>query len=182
VSGLRAKLKARTASVHARVEQAFSAPHAGSSDGDYCEYLSKLYGIIKPIERLLCAVNALPVALERRRKTPLLEHDLAIVAPLVELDTYALCDELPAIAAVPRALGCLYVVEGSTLGGRVILRGLGDRFMGARWFLEAYGEETQRMWQELLAALEKRDASEEREIVEGAADTFCAFERWLVRA
>jgi heme oxygenase len=54
------------------------------------------------------------------------------------------------------ALGLLYVLEGSTLGGRVILRQLASTGMDldGLGFLDPYGSESGRMWRQFLELLE----------------------------
>jgi len=60
-----------------------------------------------------------------RLKTPRLEQDLiALDATVDELAKNPRCGELPELAAISQALGCLYVIEGATLGGRTITRHL----------------------------------------------------------
>lgn len=55
------------------------------------------------------------------------------------------------------ALGSFYVVEGSTLGGRIILRELRTRGVAdpELSFLDPYGSASGRMWRSLLAVLER---------------------------
>lgn len=142
-----------------------------------------LYGVVRPIERELAAVIGLDdpaLAFEKRRKSPLLTADLLSIAPTAPIDLYAESKDVPALTSLPRALGCMYVLEGSTLGGRFILKSLNGRFANASRFLEAHGEDTPKMWHEFLSVLEHRGAGCAEEIVLGATDTFSAFERWLV--
>lgn len=142
-----------------------------------------LYGVVAPIERELSRViepDDLELAFEQRRKSTLLASDLLALAPLAPLDLYAETQELPVLTNMLRALGCMYVLEGSTLGGRFILKSLDGRFAYANRFLEAHGEDTPRMWHAFLNVLESRGAGHAEEIVLGAIDTFGVFERWLV--
>lgn len=57
------------------------------------------------------------------------------------------------------ALGLLYVLEGSSLGGRMLLRALADRGVEdpALAFLDPYGADTGALWRGFLTVLE-RDA------------------------
>ena len=84
-----------------------------------------------------------------------------------------------------QALGCLYVLEGATLGGQIISRQLEERLAidaghGGRFFA-SYGAAVGEMWQafgEILVAhargLECGDA-----IVASGCATFDAFGRWF---
>lgn len=75
-------------------------------------------------------------------------------------------------------LGRAYVVEGATLGGRVLLDGISQR-CGVRpgagaCYLAGYAEATGRMWKSFVAALEgaRLTALEEARCVEGARAAF----------
>jgi heme oxygenase len=74
------------------------------------------------------------------------------------------------------ALGALYVLEGSSLGGRVILKQLTRRnvSLAGLGFLDPYGAETSQRWQSFLAILECEIKSGEQkaDAVKGALDTF----------
>ena len=81
------------------------------------------------------------------------------------------------------AFGCLYVLEGSTLGGRVISRHVQSR-LGSdvpRAFLDAYGSRTGERWQAFRAALAgaPRNRDVDARIIAGARATFEAFTAWL---
>ena len=79
----------------------------------------------------------------------------------------------------------MYVLEGSTLGGRVILRQLTPR-LGVRAgegasFLAGYGEDTGKHFKafgEALRTFVAREGGLDR-IVAGARATFASFERWV---
>jgi len=60
---------------------------------------------------------------ESRRKLPLLSQDLvALGASAEELDRLPRCQGLPACDEPAAAMGYLYVMEGATLGGQMLLR------------------------------------------------------------
>ena len=63
----------------------------------------------------------------------------------------------PRPASLSEALGLLYVLEGSTLGGRLILRELARRGveLADLAFLDPYGAETGARWRSFLAVLER---------------------------
>ena len=107
-----------------------------TADADaYCRYLAALHGIYLAVEPKLYAAVSPPVLslLGVRPKLPALEQDLAALAS-------SRCGLIGALAALPArdlpgriraavqgefaALGGLYVLEGATLGGRVIARRL----------------------------------------------------------
>lgn len=68
---------------------------------------------------------------------------------------------------LPEALGILYVIEGSRLGGAVLGRHLGpalglDRDHGLRFFLGPSGEDPSARWRELCALLAAHSTRDER--------------------
>jgi heme oxygenase len=79
------------------------------------------------------------------------------------------------------ALGAFYVVEGSTLGGRVILRELsaGGVADPALRFLDPYGPDAGSMWRSLLAVLEREGAEPDHvaAMCRGASHAFAHAER-----
>ena len=119
-------------------------------------------------------------------KTPRLERDLiALGATADELAKNPRCRELPEMAAISQALGCLYVIEGATLGGRTITRrlqaslGLTPETGGA--FFAGYGAETGPRWQAfgaMLSAVAERRSGEDQ-IVASANRTFETMGRWI---
>ena len=87
---------------------------------------------------------------------------------------------------LPAGFGCLYVVEGATLGGlahppagRRGFLGLGPDFGAA--FYASYGPDVGRLWREFLARLAETCADEPAAATatEAALATFAALERWL---
>jgi heme oxygenase len=83
----------------------------------------------------------------------------------------------PGIASLSEAFGWIYVVEGSTLGGRIIRRRLSaaEVSLAGLAFLDPWGEATGSRWRTLTAVLE-RSAGDERVrsdlVVEGACAAF----------
>jgi len=92
---------------------------------------------------------------------------------------------MPEFDTPARRLGALYVVEGSTLGGRHLARGL-ERLLGAggssgRQFFLGRGGKTGAAWNAFLARLTLGAGTphDHREIVAAAVGTFRVFEDWL---
>jgi heme oxygenase len=89
-----------------------------------------------------------------RRRTPLLLNDLQVLgltAPPLP-DPGALT-----IAGRTEALGVLYVLEGSALGGRVIRKALMARGQdhAGLGFLDPYGDQTGDRWTSFISVLER---------------------------
>lgn len=114
----RQMLRAATADLHARVDARF----AGSVMGTFAEYrafLCSMATVILPLERALerAAIDTvMPDWSERRRAAHLLEDlETLGVSALRETDA-------PAVGSEARQLGMVYVLEGSRLGGKLLLR------------------------------------------------------------
>jgi len=153
-------LKAQTRPQHDAAE-ASPAMRAVMSDAltrsEYRDHLARLLGFYAPLEPALGAVDGL------RDWLPDLDQRLVKAGWLAD-DLRAFDDGpmAPAGHAPPltpaSALGALYVVEGSTLGGRLIERHLHRTLgvtpaSGAR-FYHSYGEERGARWITFKAALD----------------------------
>lgn len=92
----------------------------------------------------------------------------------------------PAPTSRAEALGLLYVVEGSSLGGRVILRGLAARGVADRSlaFLDPYGPQTGHLWRCFLLVLARETSTDPARTaaIDGAARGFAHAERVLCEA
>jgi heme oxygenase len=179
------ELKERTARVHQESEKKMiRALKRIDTTEEYIRMLNWLYGFYAPIEALVhCQLTPeLFPDMEKRCRAEYIRWDIeesGIPAPPPDI-----CDELPRIDSFPRALGALYVLEGSTLGGRVIAS-LISRQLGSPKslsFFSGYGAETGNMWQSLKDFLENPFAKEEKqEILAAAEETFLAFKHWIDR-
>lgn len=87
-----------------------------------------------------------------RRRTPLLEADLAALGGEAADPV-----EIAAVGSRAEALGFLYVLEGSSLGGQVIRKRAAARGLDMKGlsFLNPYGERTGEYWKGFLAVLER---------------------------
>jgi len=94
----------------------------GRSLDQYAAVPKKFFGFDNPVEERSSSIHVgsdLDFELRDRLKLPLLSNGLT--APAVdsaELTRLAVCAGLPRIENIPEALGCLYVLEGSTSGAR----------------------------------------------------------------
>jgi heme oxygenase (biliverdin-IX-beta and delta-forming) len=183
------RLRAETSERHAGLEQRMTVMDPRLSRADYRELLEGFFGFYAPLEARLGASPAwaeLACDFAARRKVPRLEKDLmALGKTAEELTRSPRCAELPDLDTIPQVLGCLYVIEGATLGGQVITRhllaqhGITPETGGA--FFAGYGAETGPQWQAfgamITAAAERFGAADE--IVASANRTFETLDRWL---
>jgi heme oxygenase len=184
-------LKRATSSVHARLEATLPLLAPDLTPTRYREVLVAFHGFYGPLEaRLARHADALAewgLELAERRKVPALERDLeALGLPRASLARMPTCASVPGLTDLPSALGSLYVVEGATLGGQLMVRHLSKSLPateGARAFFASYGDRVGEMWMAFRGALETFAGSADtraRGLVVGAAiDTFTTLEAWL---
>ncbi len=188
------RLKTETRPHHERTESAVRLMDADLTPGAYQRHLEALHGFYVPLEAELSArrFEAVPALRAHERwKVPLLEADLrALGHDDASLARLPRCPGLPPLPGLPEALGCFYVLEGSTLGGQLILRHLRRHFAGVPVgpfaFFSAYGEEVGPMWRAFGQALTETSARAssgdfDARVVKGAQDTFDTFGAWLRR-
>ncbi len=151
--------------------------------------MTRLWGFTAPFEARFDARLLHCAGLDdydSRRKRDLLERDLrALGLTPAEIAALPVCADLPACADTEAAFGCLYVLEGATLGGRSLLpmvqARLGvDPAHGAA-FLASYGESIPSMWRGFGAALNAwcGTAARRARAAAAAAATFERLGEWL---
>lgn len=185
------RLKRETADEHAAAEQAVEQLGYLRSTADYRGLLERLWGFYEPLERQIAACpgwGGQQIDLGRRMKAPLLARDLIALGHTPEsLAALPRCQALPAPAGLAHTLGCMYVLEGATLGGQIISRqirgALGLTPDGGGSFYTSYGPEVGAMWREFRALLVAvaADTAAEEQMLGGAHATFRAFQHWLSR-
>lgn len=116
---------------------------------------------------------------ERRQRTPVLDRDLADLGARAAPARPARIS----VGGVNESLGVLYVLEGSTLGGRFIekaLEGSGEGLAGLG-FLNPYGARTGERWRAFLSVLDARarTAADEAQMAAGALAGFAFAEQCL---
>ena len=118
----------------------------------------------------------------RLTKTALLRQDLHHLGVMAADLPH--CRQLPTLASQAEVLGCLYVLEGATLGGRLIAQHiqakLGITPTTGGGFFEGYAGETGRMWQNMRQLLVSCavDTKTENAIVANAIATFACLRGW----
>ena len=102
------------------------------------------------------------------------------------MDALPRCPALPTIGGIPEALGCLYVMEGATLGGQIIRRQAASRLglgpSSGCSFFSAYGEQVGPMWRAFRAALADYATGApgaQARVLDAASDTFARLDLWL---
>lgn len=185
---MRDRLRNSTQKLHIEVERHLDLNRPCWSPQSYRRLLERFWGIYDPLEKLLASVDweNSGIDFSERRKADWLLADLAhFDAGRACLDGLEICDALPRLDDMASGLGALYVLEGATLGGQVILRSIGPQLglsqaAGGRFFT-SYGSRVGAMWRGYLAILERQAGATDVEhaIIAGAIETFSSFERWF---
>lgn len=183
------QLKQATQHDHQSIEAQVDLHSQLGSLADYRRLLERFWGFYTPIEQRLAYSQdwaSYGVDIQQRMKAPALARDLqALGLSAAALAGLPLCQVLPALDSVPRRLGCLYVLEGATLGGQIIAREargrLGQTPERGCQFFTSYGEQVGAMWRSFQLVLVRVavDEAAQADVIRGAHETFEAFGRWL---
>lgn len=149
-SSPRFALRAATAAAHARVDTLYSRLDL-SRPGDYGRFLASHAAAFIPIEEALVAAgaDALIPGWSRRRRSKALLGDLTALGLTAPTSKPA-----PPFDDAAAVLGGLYVLEGSRLGGAVLVRGVAPGLPTA--FL---APETTSSWRAVTTLLDARLAT-----------------------
>jgi len=176
-------LRSETQAHHSALESRIPLMDPALSLAGYRRLLARFYGYYLPLEARLVAwskAEARGLDYAERVKVSELECDLIALGDTAgTIARLPRCAALPALTTEAEALGCLYVVEGSTLGGQVITRRLLAENGVA--FFNGYGAETGPRWKAFGAWLEERASQLDQDdaIIEGANETFRTLGEWL---
>jgi heme oxygenase len=185
---MRTLLKRATQARHLSVEQHLDFDRSDWTIDEYRALMERMWGLYSPLEQALGKIDWQDsgIKFEARRKLAWIESDLSQlgvdhrVSPNLDI-----CVDLPRPDCIAAGLGAMYVIEGSTLGGQVIMRRL-QRTLGitpveAGRFFASYGDNIGTMWREYTEVLERFSGitSAKRAIERSAVETFAAFDRWL---
>ncbi len=178
-----ARLRRATRPAHDRLEGALGLLDERLDRDAYKQVLERFYGFWRGWEPQVAALLQDRPLLEPRRRLHLLKADLAVLgSSACAMDALPACS-LPLLYDAAGALGSLYVMEGSTLGGRVIQRNVERRLgldgrSGCSYFA-GYGTSTGVMWRLFLARLDEAPVTDAERIATGAAVTFERLAHWL---
>jgi heme oxygenase len=121
----------------------------------------------------------------QRRKTESIVSDIKKLGGTIHAK--AKDHSLPKIENVLHAFGALYVIEGSTLGGKVISQMIAKKLnienAAGMTFFNGYGDDTELMWASFRELLNSQfqNQSDIDVIISSADDTFFNFKLWIER-
>jgi heme oxygenase (biliverdin-IX-beta and delta-forming) len=185
-------LREETRVQHEQIENTLPFFRPDFTRQEYVRTLVAFLGFFLPVEASLARVpgwESTGVDLESRMRTSLLRSDLRFFGLTdAAIDELPRCVELPQVRGIDSALGVIYVLEGSRLGGALIARQVAERFgleegRGAAFF-SSEGRNVGREWRALADALRGSLVSSEAQAnaVLAAQQTFACLGRWMTRA
>jgi len=178
------RLKAATRSEHVALDTALDLMSPALDLAGYRRRLELFFGYYAPLESALAASTDWArhgIDWPARRKTGLLQTDLQSLG--VDPAGLPHCAQLPALDSVAASFGCLYVVEGATLGGQLISRHLLQQFGYNRQhgavFFNGYQQRTAEMWKSFRSAFSAHvDEAAEAQAEAAAIATFTGLRGW----
>ncbi len=178
-----ASIKEATGEAHTRTEQMLLPHLTALHDREgYARLLRMFYGFFHPMElriREHIGSDLLPDIDERRNSGSIL-LDLRALGMEGSLP---LAGRLPEISSVAQALGALYVLEGSTLGGRMIANMLRKNEAlqlteAHLHFFTGYREQTGAKWTSFLSLLNAQEDEADR-MASSARASFDCLSAWI---
>ena len=176
VGSLAQRLRAETTQAHVSLENAVGFDLHRPSAAAAARMLGNFYRVLAVFEpAMLCL---LPARLQERSRLAQLEADLRILGlmPGAEAGGFVPC-WIP--QTEPEAFGALYVMEGSTLGGKLIakaLRKAADWPLRGQSYFDPYGPQTGAMWASFQDELARIGRSDAEAVIHGANQTFMVLE------
>jgi heme oxygenase (biliverdin-IX-beta and delta-forming) len=176
------ELKSSTMHVHTGLEKKLVARiRKVQSVNDYVDLLRLMYGYYKPLQEKI--QPAVSINIHVRYADSILND----IRDLGSTDNHIpVCNLIPALNTPGSILGALYVTEGSMLGGRIITKMISKQLNISSEkgfsFFNAYGDDTQVMWEKFKNLLNHpRPEKEQTEMVNAAIDTFSTFNDWITK-
>lgn len=179
-------LRMATEIQHRKVEKDLDLLRSSLTLDHYVALLERFYGFHRLWEPEVATIleTELPGFFAPRGKLQNIEADLLHFGCRTEdLSRIASCCNLPSLQTVGAALGSLYVIEGSSLGGRILTRHFSEhlglqRQAGCRFFA-GYEERTGPMWATFGELMAARPPTEDDDMLKAAVDTFESLGEWL---
>jgi heme oxygenase len=175
---LSTSIKEATKEAHLNLEKkVVQKMKAIRSDADYADFLKHFYAYFNQVEQAIApyiTTELLPDHAERRNSSYLKQDIEELGSNVNDLPTAT----SPEINNTIQALGALYVMEGSIMGGPIIVKML-EKFGITKGvsFFSGYGEATGQMWGKFVAVLnaQANKEAEEQQAITAANDTFSNF-------
>jgi heme oxygenase len=188
---LMTQLRAGTRDLHEAAESTLDLDECLADRFAYGHMLADLRGFYASAEESLSALSGWStlepaVDIQLRCRVPLLDADLKQLGVPVPTGRSEALEGLLS-GSLTAGIGCLYVLEGSTLGGKLVAR-RAQAQLGAdlpvAFFATADRPQLGAQWQALKQALNAfglaRGPAAEAEVLAAARGTFAALQQWLL--
>lgn len=181
---LLARLKSETRAAHDEIEATVDVSERFSSLERYRGLLERFYGFHASWDPRLEAALDDPGFAAPRRKLPLLVRDLKALGAQASIPWLPVCADIAPLASRAAALGSMYVLEGSTLGGTLLAKTAERRLQvtaatGGAYF-HSYGPDVGPMWKRFGGYAEATVAPRDHSAaVDAALATFATLQSWL---
>ena len=173
------ELKEGTTDAHIELEKiVVQQLKAIQTSEDYARLLKYFYAFFCEVEKAIAPFMTSEVVPDysERRNASHLKADIEALGGDVRKDIPRAT--APSISTKYQALGALYVMEGSVLGGRTIVKMLEkNNIHTGISFFSGYGENTPVLWGRFIESLNQQITGDEhkRQAIQAAKDTFTLF-------
>lgn len=190
MQSLHRKLQELTKPFHTKIETnvfALKLKNKTLTMDDYIEWLQKMYFFHRPIEQTVAgfvefAEYGVELSSRFRADAALCDLDRLGIAfdKNIKIDV-----RIPSVTSFTEALGVMYVLEGSTLGGKVIAGMLNELFSDCQPLPTDYfysrGENLIPMWMTYVEALNRFDINGQDTdiLINSACETYSKLNDWL---
>lgn len=153
---------------------------------EYQSHLGRMLGLIEPLERAAAlAVESIaaengPAAAQPERSRDLQADLIAMGAPQLEIDGFERCLQIPPLS-VAGLRGYTYVILGSMLGGKIIVKQL-RAVLGSKGSYSFYGggqQQNEAQWASFCSDLEETAEQDVETICATAMAVFDVYAAWL---
>jgi heme oxygenase len=181
-------LKLNSRKDHDSIESKVDLVKLATNQNHYNSLLKAMFGFYISIETALLVHHEefknLGIDLKERLKKDLLTEDLKHFN--IDTEDLPRCEEIPSMRNIHEAMGVLYVLEGSTMGGQIIYKQLlksniiSEGSSGGNFF-KPYGLNTMPMWLSFKKSLDLLTDQQDDIVLNKARETFNKMEDWLVK-
>jgi heme oxygenase len=178
------KLKEQTRANHQALEKKLvTKMRSMRTVSDYTDILCLFYSFFGGLEKMIKLYldqTSMP-DYKLRRKAGALAADLVELGAMVPAIAHR--SALPAIHDHQQALGAMYVIEGSTFGGKIISKMIRQSLPSTEGhgltFFDGYGDETENMWAQFKHFLTRPENLPGDEMINTANETFSKFSQYF---
>ena len=172
-----ARIKEVTKEAHQQLEKKVVLKiKAISSPADYAAFLKYFYAYFNAVEKAVASyITTMLSDYDKRRNASYLKTDIEALGYTTDELPEA---QAPQITNAAEAMGALYVLEGSIMGGPYIIQMLQKRGIEKGFsFFSGYGADSGRMWKAFQDVLNQvgSDEAAGQQAMQKASETFARF-------